>query len=356
MDRIGTCRGLGATRGAKTRAWAPRSFATPSNGATARVCQPISSRRIRGTSRCTCATASSRWVRFGLARRRPWCPCFDYRGEHCRCRPKVRVGGESYGWQATRRLSKILRAGEFMRQRAFVLVSVFAGMAGAVVLSAQVTTKFKADHARLQTAARNLAIQKGLSEAELLRNAISSPFKGRVSTVQKVLPGGSISVTVTGDFPAGTTFLSERDAVMISGATQTTTSYSARLTIPQDEAPGYVRLFAITPVGIEGFAAVALVDTFYRFDLKSPDGYTVKITPLEKTFTIDNVHASAKYQAEFYKLGQTTPFQTVTGDQSFDPGKGPFESHTPYARIDIGFDQSAGAPEAELEALKTQED
>ena len=60
------------------------SFATPSNGVTARVCEPISSRRIRGTSRCTCATASSPWARFRPARRRPWCPCFDYRGEHCR--------------------------------------------------------------------------------------------------------------------------------------------------------------------------------------------------------------------------------------------------------------------------------
>ena len=40
--------------------------------------------------------------------------------------------------------------------------------------------------------------------------------------------------------------------------------------------------------GIQGFAAVAVVDTFYRFDLKSPDGYTVTITPLEKTFTVDN--------------------------------------------------------------------
>ena len=80
-----------------------------------------------------------------------------------------------------------------MRQRAFVLVSVLAGTAGAVVLSAQVTTKFK----------------------------------------------------------------------------------------------------------VEGFAAVAVVDTFYRVDLKSPEGYTIKITPLEKTFTIDNVHASAKYKAEF---------------------------------------------------------
>jgi hypothetical protein len=36
-------------------------------------------------------------------------------------------------------------------------------MAGAVVLSAQVNTKFKADHQRLQTAARALAIKKGLS-------------------------------------------------------------------------------------------------------------------------------------------------------------------------------------------------
>ena len=245
---------------------------------------------------------------------------------------------------------KILGLEKPMRQRAFVLVSVFAGMAGAVVLSAQVTTKFKADQARLQTTARNFAIQKGLSDRELLRDAISSPFNGPAARIQKVLPGASISVTVTGDFPVGTTFLSERDDVTISGATQTTTSYSARLTI-SDEAPGYVRLFAITPVGIEGFAAVAVVDTFYRFDLKSPDGYTIKITPLEKTFTIDNVQARAKYQAEFYKPGQTTPFQTVTGDQSFDPGKGPFESHTPYARLDIGFDKSAGSPQAELEEL-----
>jgi hypothetical protein len=166
-------------------------------------------------------------------------------------------------------------------------------MVGAVVLSAQVTTRFKADHERLQTAARISRSERPLG-GELLRNAISSPFKGPVAKIQKVLPGGSVSITVMGDFPAGTRFLSERDAVTISGATQTTTSYSARLAIPPDEAPGYVRLFAMTPVGIEGFAAVAVVDTFYRFDLKSPEGYTIKITPLEKTFTIDSVHASAK--------------------------------------------------------------
>jgi hypothetical protein len=238
-----------------------------------------------------------------------------------------------------------------LRRHVFVLVSVIAGMAGSVVLPAQVTAKFKAEHGRLVPAARAFAIKKGLSEAELLSNAISTPFKGPAARVQKVLPGGSVSVTVTGDFPVGTTFLSERDSVTISGAMQTTTSYSARLTIAPDEAPGYVRLFAITPVGIEGFAAVAVVDTFYRFDLKSPEGYTITITPLEKTFTVDNVQASVKYQGEFYKPGEPKPFKTVLGSQTFDPGKGPFESHTPYARIDIDFDKTAGSPQAELEEL-----
>jgi hypothetical protein len=241
-----------------------------------------------------------------------------------------------------------------MRQRALVLVAVFAGMAGAVVVSAQVTTAFRAAHDRLRTAARELAVKRGLSERELLSNAIASPFKSPVARIQKVLPGGTVSITVTGDFPAGTTFLSERDAVTIAGATQTTTAYSARLTIPPDEAPGYVRLFAITPVGIEGFAAVAVVDTFYRFDLKSPDGYTIKITPLAKTFTVDTMQASAKYQAEFYKQGETTPFETLTGNQSFDPGQAPFESHTPYARLDLEFDAAAGSPQAVLDELNAK--
>jgi hypothetical protein len=65
---------------------------------------------------------------------------------------------------------------------------------------------------------------------------------------------------------------------------------------------------------------VALVDTLYRFDLKSPNGYTIKVTPVEKTFTIlENRTARVKYQAEFYKPGTTTPFETIVGDESFDP-------------------------------------
>ena len=163
---------------------------------------------------------------------------------------------------------------------------------------------------------------KGQTENEILRNRMINPFESPDVRIQKVLPGGSFAVTVRGNFPAGTAILSERDGVTLSGASLSTTTYSARVTIPPDEAPGFVRLWAFNPIGIEGPTAVALVDTFYRFDLKSPNGYTVKIAPIEKTFTIeDNKRAHVKYQAEFYKPGESKPFETVTGNQTFSVGR-----------------------------------
>jgi hypothetical protein len=239
-----------------------------------------------------------------------------------------------------------------MRKRSFILISLFAGMTGAGVVSAQVTAKFQAEHQRLQAAGRKNALAKGLTEGQLLRNALLNPFAKPGTRIQKVLPGGSVAVTVRGNFPAGTTILSERDGVTISGAALTTTTYSARLTISPDEGPGFVRLWAFDPIGIEGPTAVAAVDTLYRFDLKSPSGYTVKIAPVEKTFTVsDNIYAKVKYQAEFYKPGGAKPFETTTGYQTFHVGDAPHESHTPYARLEISVDQSTTSPQAEIEDI-----
>jgi hypothetical protein len=234
-----------------------------------------------------------------------------------------------------------------MRQFAFVLISLFAALAGTVV-SAQVTAKFEAERQRLE-AAFNL---EGQTDGQILHNRLLNPFASPGVRIQTVLPGSSLAMTVRGDFPPGTTILSERDGVTLSGATLSTTTYSARLTISPDEGPGFVRLWGFTPIGIEGPTAVALVDTLYRFDLKSPSGYTVKITPLEKTFTIrDNAHAQVKYQAEFYKPGEAKPFEVATGYQTFYVGNDPLESRTPYARLDISVDQSTTSPQAEIETL-----
>ncbi len=65
----------------------------------------------------------------------------------------------------------------------------------------------------------------------------------------------------------------------------------------------------------------------------------------------DNRHASAKYQAEFYKPGESKPFETLTGDQSFYVGDEPLASHTPDARLEISFGHSTTSPQAEIEQL-----
>ena len=79
----------------------------------------------------------------------------------------------------------------------------------------------------------------------------------------------------------------------------------------------------------------------------------MKVAPLEKTFTIsDNKRARVKYQAEFYKPGEATPFETVTGDQTFSADDAPpGESRTPYAMLDIALSQSTTSPQAEIEDL-----
>ena len=100
---------------------------------------------------------------------------------------------------------------------------------------------------------------------------------------------------------------------------------------------------------------MALVDTLYRFDLKSPNGYTIKVAPVEKTFTIlENRTARVKYQAEFYKPGEAKPFETVIGDETFDARNAPHESHTPYTRLDIEFAYSTTSPQAEIEAITSK--
>src|SRR5258707_4976407 len=130
-------------------------------------------------------------------------------------------------------------------------------MAGAADLSAQLTAKFQEQRRRLEEAAGPTATARGLTEHEALANRLRIPFASPGANIQKVVPGSSLSVTVRGDFPAGTMILSELDAITLSGAALSRTTYSARVTIPPDEGPGFVRIWAFTPVGVRGPAAVA---------------------------------------------------------------------------------------------------
>jgi hypothetical protein len=217
-------------------------------------------------------------------------------------------------------------------------------LAGSMVSFAQ-STKFAADQGRLHQEAVAARKVKGVD----LDDALAAQYPAaqfQPVTVQKVAPGGSVSVTIAGKFPAGVTVLSERDGAVLSGQTLSARSYSARLTVDPDAAPGFVRLWAFTSVSFEAaWVPVAFIDRAYRFDLKSANGYTVKVAPVDKTFTIDQQNATLAYQADFYKPGETKPFETMSAGHHFSTGE------EPHSRLDITLLNTATSPEAEMDEI-----
>ncbi|HEY7658521.1 MAG TPA: hypothetical protein VH881_16785 [Burkholderiales bacterium] len=217
--------------------------------------------------------------------------------------------------------------------------------ASAAPLSAQ-TTKFQADQHRLYQEAEAVRKAKGLRDIDALLEKYP-PAAFQPVTIQKVAPGGSAAIALTGTIPAGVTILSEKDGAVLSGATVSGTSYSARMTVAANEGPGFVRLFAFTPVsGGVARVSTAFVDTIYRFELQGPNGLTVRIVPTEKTFTIaDNRNASLKYQADFYRPGETRPFGTRVGPMSYGA------DDEPRTRLDISLREPDTAWKKELEEI-----
>jgi type II secretory pathway pseudopilin PulG len=218
--------------------------------------------------------------------------------------------------------------------RVLVLISLVA--TAAVALSAQ-STKFEAEKNRLhqEAVAARKARNIDLLDPKLGRD-FPPPVIQRLK-VQKVLPGGNISLALAGSIPAGVSVIADRDGAVISGATLTGSSYSARMTVGGAEGPGFVKLYAITPVSFSlSVVPVAFIDTVYRFELKGADGLTIKLTPTDKTFSITNEDKDARlwYQAEFYKPGESKPFETRKASMFFQA------SSDPQTRLDISVGDS----------------
>jgi len=233
-----------------------------------------------------------------------------------------------------------------------IAIAVMAlSLASTASAFAQDNPRFKAERDRLMSVSR----QGRIAANRLVDEFDTNPFENSKATLQKVAPGGSVSVTVPGNYPQGTVMLSERDGVTLSNAALSTTSYSGKLAIPAGELPGFARLYAFTPLSAtqieqHGYLGVTFIDAVYRLDLRSASGTVVKVTPLENTFTLDpsQRRADVKYQAEFFKPGQTTPFETMNGTQHFE------SSDVLATHFDISLTESAGSPQAAVEALMSQ--
>ena len=168
-------------------------------------------------------------------------------------------------------------------------------------------------------------------------------------TVQKVAPGASAAVVLRGTFPPGVSLLSDRDGAVLSDVKLTSTEYSARITVGASEGPGYVKLWAFTPVHQDWtIVPVLFIDAVYRFDLKSADGYTVTITPTAKSFTLEDGFARLPYKAEYSKPGESTPFQTRDGLMSY------WSEEDTHTALNIDFPEPEGSAAQELDGIMKQ--
>jgi hypothetical protein len=228
--------------------------------------------------------------------------------------------------------------------------SLFLWAAGVPAVSAQ-SANFEAEKGRLhQQAARDRAAL-GIELLDPRLDVLYPYSQIEPVTVRKILPGASATVALTGIFPPGVAVLSDRDGAVLSGAELSSTEYSARITVGATEGPGYVKLWAITPVHhVWTTMPVLFIDAVYRFDLKSANGYTVLVTPTAPSFTLEGDFARLPYKAEFYRPGESTPFQTRKGWMSYNSDK-----DTTIA-LNIDFPEPEGAAAQELDNLMKQMD
>lgn len=234
-----------------------------------------------------------------------------------------------------------------------VTLSLFIGSATVLVRAAGLTAKFDAEVRRLRGEWRQEQDAAGLPE-RTKRKELYGQYPTPEITLCKavtIAPGASAPVALSGKFAAKTAFVMENDQVTLDAGTSTTTAYKAMATVAADAVPSYGRLYVYAPVsGAYNRCGAVLVGAMPSFDLKSQkNGWTIKLAPTAKAYTVNGGQATLPYKAEYFKPGETAPFETMSGTLTLSINDTPRSNYT--------LSMSGGATGMlmqELEALQKQ--
>lgn len=236
--------------------------------------------------------------------------------------------------------------------RAIVVVVLAAGSSVVLVRAASLTTKYDTEVQRLRQEWRSQQQAEGLlgsQQQKALYGKYPTP-ELKLAKVVPVAPGQSATLSVTGTFAPNTAFLMENDQVTLAGGAATGSAFTASVTAAPDATPGFGRLFAYAPVsGAWTSVAAVFVGTPPTFDLAATNGWVVKLVPQAKAFAISEGSASVPYVAEFYKPGETAPFETASGSWTIEG------SRSPSADLTLSLNSGAtGGGMAEMAAIQRE--
>lgn len=166
-----------------------------------------------------------------------------------------------------------------------------------------------------------------------------------VPTVATLLPGGSAAINLKRRFMPGSKFFVDVDAVTFANPAASAGSFTATLSAPANHVPGYVHLYALSPVTCDfDIVPIAFIHSVFRFDVKSSNGWTVRVVPTEKAFKVDATSAELPYKVEFLRGAETTPFATLKGAMRYFVGRGLLN------QLDVTLEEASSA-QAEMEEV-----
>jgi FKBP-type peptidyl-prolyl cis-trans isomerase len=165
-----------------------------------------------------------------------------------------------------------------------------------------------------------------------------------------VKPGDTVEVTVTGKFPAGTTFLFESDAVEIVKESAAANSYRATIKIASGGGPERLSVRAFVPVCCKSNSRgnAITVGGNFEWELKGANGWTIKARSAAPA-SRPNQAQELPYSLEFYRGNETVSFEKRAAMLS--PSQGDPPSY--YFSIS-NQDASSANAQAEMEAIGKQ--
>lgn len=205
------------------------------------------------------------------------------------------------------------------------------GTSVVVLEAAGLSTRYDAELTRLRSEWSAAARAEGLdprTRREALYKAHPTP---EITLARPVViaPGGSAPVSLTGKFRPNTVFLIEHDAVTLSGAATSGGAFKATATVAADALPGFVRVFAYAPLsGAHDQAGLVVIGSAPRFALTASNGWSIRLAPEGKGWTVNDGTAAHGYRAEYFTAGSATPFETTTGTLTVAADARPVSSYT----------------------------
>jgi hypothetical protein len=240
--------------------------------------------------------------------------------------------------------------------RTAAVIALGLGMAGAVARAAG-AAKFWEKRSAMSRESRAEQQRLGLAGREN-QKALYSQFPTPEITLCKpvvLTPGGSAPVSLTGKFVEKTAFLAANDDVTLEG-TLAAGKFTGTATAAADAGPGWAPVHAIVPVsGANKSCGAIFVGPVAAYEFKGDNGWTIKLAPQAKAFSIGESEATLPYAVTFFKDGEAKPFKTMATALTLRDSDNP----TRDIFMTLNASGAAGSPEAELAEIQrklSQED